>query len=54
MVDTEKVIKGLRQHVDGSMYDRCGECPYYGFDKDGFSCRDEAVEKFNDYISKFV
>lgn len=43
MADMEKVIKGLHQHVEGSMYDRCGECPYYKFDADGFSCRDELL-----------
>lgn len=43
MTDREKVIKGMRQHVEGSMFDRCGECPYYEFGKGGFSCRDELL-----------
>lgn len=43
MSSIEKVIKGLHQHVEGPMYDRCGECSYYEFDKDGFMCRDELL-----------
>ena len=36
----EKVIKGLHQHCEGSMFDRCGECPYYEYSSEPFKCRD--------------
>lgn len=43
-MDREKVIKGLYQHCKGSMFDRCGECPYYDVDhENGFVCRDELL-----------
>jgi hypothetical protein len=40
MPDREKVIKGLYQHCEGSMFDRCGECPYYEVADEPFRCRD--------------
>ena len=45
MPDREKVIKGLHQHCECSLFDRCGECPYYETDYDSweeskFKCRD--------------
>ena len=40
MSDREKVIKGLQQHCEGSMFDRCGECPYYAVADEPFQCRD--------------
>lgn len=43
-MNKEKVIKGLNQHCNGSMYDRCGECPYYKFSNEPFECRDELLE----------
>ena len=43
-MDKEKVIKGLSQHCNGSMFDRCGECPYYEFTNEPFKCRDELLE----------
>ena len=36
----EKVKKGLYQHCEGSMFDRCGECPYYEVEDKPFQCRD--------------
>lgn len=45
MLDREKVVKGLYQHCEGSMFDRCGECPYYAVDEDGFFCRDEMLNE---------
>lgn len=42
MVDREKTIRGLYQHCEGSMFDRCGECPYYDVE-DYFQCRDELL-----------
>lgn len=44
MVDREKVIKGLHQHCECSLFDRCGECPYYEFSDEQFSCRDRLLE----------
>ena len=43
MTDREKVIKGLYQHCEGSMFDRCGECPYYEVADAPFQCRDELL-----------
>ena len=47
-MDREKIIKGLHQHCEGSLFDRCGECPYYEIDFDSwgeskFKCRDELL-----------
>ena len=44
LIDRKKVIKGLRQHCDGSMFDRCGECPYYEIGDKPFECRDALLE----------
>ena len=40
MPDRLKAIKGLYQHCEGSMFDRCGECPYYEVADEPFRCRD--------------
>lgn len=40
MPDMEKVRKGLYQHCEGSIFDRCGECPYYEVADEPFQCRD--------------
>jgi len=42
MTKKNKVIKGLTQHCEGSMFDRCGECPYYE-PGEGFACRDQLL-----------
>lgn len=44
MTDREKIIKGLHQHCKGSLFDRCGECPYYVISDEQFSCRDKLLE----------
>ena len=46
-MDREKVIKGLHQHCEGSMFDRCGECPYYEIDHEPFICRDMLLNDLN-------
>lgn len=33
----------MEQHRNGSMFDRCGDCPYYEFADEPFSCRDELI-----------
>lgn len=40
MIDREKVKKGLYQHCECSMFDRCSECPYYEVADEPFQCRD--------------
>ena len=40
MTKREKIKKGLHQHCEGSMFDRCGECPYYEMGDEPFHCRD--------------
>lgn len=40
MIDRDKVKKGLWQHCEGSMFDRCGKCPYYEVADEPFQCRD--------------
>lgn len=46
-MDREKVIKGLHQHCEGSMFDRCGECPYYDEADEPFVCRDMLLNDLN-------
>lgn len=59
MINRKKVVKGLHQHCDGSMYDRCGECPYYETDDKPFECRDALLEdafellEMQEYIDNF-
>ena len=47
MPDREKIIKGLHQHCEGSVFDRCGECPYYEIDHEPFICRDMLLSDLN-------
>lgn len=62
-----KALKGLKQHCEGSMFDRCGDCPYYEqicesgefYDVGrGFICRDEllrdAYEELKESVSQEV
>lgn len=47
-MNKENVIKGLHQHCECSLFDRCGECPYYETDFDSwgeskFKCRDKLL-----------
>ena len=44
MADVEKVIKGLHQHCECSLFYRCGECPYYAVSDGQFSCKDRLLE----------
>lgn len=46
-MDREKVAKGLHHHCEGSMFDRCGECPYYEIDHEPFICRDMLLNDLN-------
>ena len=39
-LNQENIIKGLYQHCEGSMFDRCGECPYYEIADEHFQCED--------------
>ena len=48
MIDREKVIKGLRQHCDGSMVNRCRECPYYEMEPS--KCRDALLKDVTDML----
>ncbi len=43
-MDKERVIKGLNQRCNGSMFNRCGKCPYYKFASEPFECRDKLLE----------
>ena len=48
MTDKERVIKGIHQHCEGSLFDRCEECPYYEMDfepwgESKFKCRDKLL-----------
>lgn len=47
-MDKEKAIKGLHQHCEGSMFDRCGECPYYDVADEPFICRDMLLNDLNE------
>lgn len=46
-MEKEKAIKGLHQHCEGSMFDRCGECPYYDEADEPFICRDMLLNDLN-------
>lgn len=48
----DKALKGLHQHCEGSMFDRCGECPYYEIDHEPFVCRDMLLSDLNEHITK--
>ena len=49
-----KALKGLRQHCEGSMFDRCGECPYYesDFPHEPFICRDSLLSDLNESLKE--
>lgn len=43
-MNRKKIIKALKQHCEGSLFDRCGECPLYEpCSGDGFVCRDKLL-----------
>lgn len=45
MIDADKVLIGLGQHISGRTVDRCGSCPYFNGDSGyGISCRDELLD----------
>lgn len=45
MIDTDKVLIGLGQHISGRTPQRCGDCPYFNGDSGyGVSCRDELLD----------
>lgn len=45
MIDTDKVLIGLGQHISGRTPQRCGGCPYFNGDSGyGVSCRDELLD----------
>ena len=48
----EKSLNGLYQHCEGSMFDRCGECPYYEMYQEPFICRDMLLSDLNVFIKK--
>ena len=52
MNDREKVIKGILQHCEGSMFDRCGECPYYEIGHEPFVCRDMLLNDLNELLKE--
>ena len=51
-MDREKAIKGILQHCEGSMFDRCGECPYYEIDNEPFVCRDMLLDDLNELMKE--
>lgn len=56
-MNREKVIKGIHQHCEGSLFDRCGECPYYEIDfsaweESKFKCRDELLSDALDLLKE--
>lgn len=45
MIDTNKVLIGLGQHISGRAPERCGSCPYFNGDSGyGVTCRDELLD----------
>ena len=45
VIDKDKVLIGLGQHISGRTPERCGSCPYFNGDS-GYSvtCRDELLD----------
>lgn len=43
MTDRKKTTKGLYVHCEGSIFDRCANCPYYDTNSDSFLCRDKLL-----------
>ena len=57
MAELEKVKKGLHQHCEESLFDRCGECPYYEMDfgsweENKFECRDELLSDAHELLKE--
>lgn len=50
MTDKDKVFIGIGQHINGSMWDRCEDCPYYSPDAGGIHCRDALLEDMYELI----
>jgi hypothetical protein len=50
MIDKDKVLLGLGQHINGSFWDRCTECPYHGLD--GFVCRDTLMSDLLELLNE--
>lgn len=50
MIDKDKVFMGIGQHINGSMWNRCGECPYYSPDAGGITCRDALLDDLYELI----
>ena len=50
----DEALKGLYQHCEGSMLDRCGECPYHEPDYNnpcaGIDCRDRLIIALNELM----
>lgn len=45
MIDKDKALIGLGQHISGRTPERCGSCPYFNGDSGyGISCRDELLD----------
>ena len=45
MIDKDKVLIGLGQHISGRTSERCGSCPYFFGDSGyGVTCRDELLD----------
>ena len=52
----DEALKGLYQHCEGSMFDRCGECPYHEPDYNnpcaGIDCRDRLIIALNELLKE--
>ena len=45
MIDKDKVLIGLGQHISGTTSERCGICPYFNGDAEySISCRDMLLD----------
>lgn len=53
MINTNKVLIGLGQHISGRTPERCGSCPYFNGDS-GYSvtCRDELLDDLYEMLEE--
>ena len=53
MIDKDKVLIGLGQHISGRTSERCGSCPYFFGDSGyGITCRDELLDDLYEMLEE--
>lgn len=53
MIDKDKALTGLGQHISGRTSERCGSCPYFTGDSGyGVTCRDELLDDLYEMLEE--